>query len=305
MRARNLKPGFFKNSKLGKMPPLARLLFEGLWCMADGYGRLEDDPDKIKAEVLPYDDCDVNDLLGLLASGKDPFIKRYGSEKVDVIEVVKFTDHQNPHPKEKAKPSTFPESRENKLPEISSNLPVVESNLPEMLNPLPESTSGILNPEPPLPLPDILQVVVEDDFSEKPPKTPKHAGVYFDIDLRGDQLGEEEWLYRCMLEQRRSKNMSVMGCDSLRALLELYPNHKEHYRRWVTLPIEIRMAAFAYTYLKARASDPLAFAMWLIANRNSNDPKLLEFPKYLSAAKALVDKNELKVIIDAELPESA
>jgi hypothetical protein len=71
MRARNIKPGFFKNEELATKDPLARILFEGLWCMADREGRLEDRPARIKAEVLPYDECDIEPLLSSLASGGD------------------------------------------------------------------------------------------------------------------------------------------------------------------------------------------------------------------------------------------
>ena len=59
-RSRNIKPGFFLNDDLAECEPLARLLFAGLWCIADREGRLEDRPKRIKIEVLPYDNCDVN-----------------------------------------------------------------------------------------------------------------------------------------------------------------------------------------------------------------------------------------------------
>ena len=55
MRARNIKPGFFKNDTLAELEFAARLLFIGLWGLADRAGRLEDRPKKIKAEVFPYD----------------------------------------------------------------------------------------------------------------------------------------------------------------------------------------------------------------------------------------------------------
>src|SRR5262244_3073085 len=54
IRARNIKPGIFKNELLGAADPLLTLLFEGLWCMADREGRLEDRPLRIKAEIFPY-----------------------------------------------------------------------------------------------------------------------------------------------------------------------------------------------------------------------------------------------------------
>ena len=106
MRARNIKPGFFKNEELAAKDPLARILFQGLWCMADREGRLEDRPARIKAEILPYDACDIESLLTSLASGDDPFILRYESEGRRFIQVVHFAKHQNPHLKESK--STIP-----------------------------------------------------------------------------------------------------------------------------------------------------------------------------------------------------
>lgn len=54
-RARNIKPGFFKNELLAEMPPEIRLLFMGLWCIADREGRFEERPKKIKMELFPCD----------------------------------------------------------------------------------------------------------------------------------------------------------------------------------------------------------------------------------------------------------
>jgi hypothetical protein len=98
MRARNLKPGFFKNEILGALQPIARLLYEGLWCLADREGRLEDRPTRIKVEVLPYDDCNVDTLLIELTKFK--FINRYSVNGDNYIEILNFKKHQNPHIKE-------------------------------------------------------------------------------------------------------------------------------------------------------------------------------------------------------------
>ena len=62
MRARNIKPGFFKNEALADCDLQARLLFVGLWCMADREGRMEYRPKRIKIEVLPYDNCNIEKL---------------------------------------------------------------------------------------------------------------------------------------------------------------------------------------------------------------------------------------------------
>lgn len=103
-RVRFLKPGFFTNEALGELPPITRILFAGLWCLADREGRLEDRPKRIKAEVLPYDDADVDLLLVQLEEAG--FVERYTVDGRDYLAVVNFVKHQHPHHKEV--PSTYP-----------------------------------------------------------------------------------------------------------------------------------------------------------------------------------------------------
>lgn len=105
-RSRNIKPGFFSNEYLGELDPMARLLFAGLWCIADREGRLEDRPKKIKIEVLPYDDSDVDKLLDDLMNADEHFIIRYEVEGNKYIQISNFKRHQNPHKNEK--PSDIP-----------------------------------------------------------------------------------------------------------------------------------------------------------------------------------------------------
>ena len=99
-RSRNIKPGFFKNEQLAECQPLVRLLFAGLWCLADRAGRLEDRPKRIRAEILPYDDGSVDEMLNELH--KNGFIVRYSNAGQGFIHVVNFHKHQNPHCKEQA-----------------------------------------------------------------------------------------------------------------------------------------------------------------------------------------------------------
>lgn len=104
MRSRNIKPGFFVNDELAGLEPLARLLFIGLWCAADREGRLEDRPVRLKATILPYDNCSIESLLkSLEAVG---VIIRYEVEKNRYIQVINFEKHQSPHIKERE--STIP-----------------------------------------------------------------------------------------------------------------------------------------------------------------------------------------------------
>ena len=103
-RSRNIKPGFFTNDVLGELPALTRLLFAGIWTLCDREGRLADRPRKIRAEVLPYDVCDPEEMLQSLE--KAGFIHRYEVEGVQVMQVLTWHKHQNPHVKEAA--STLP-----------------------------------------------------------------------------------------------------------------------------------------------------------------------------------------------------
>jgi hypothetical protein len=97
-RARNIKPGFFKNEDLAECSPWARLCFAGLWILADRSGRLQDRPRKIKGELFAFDSIEVEPLLVELH--RRGFIDRYVADNVAVIQVVTFEKHQNPHHRE-------------------------------------------------------------------------------------------------------------------------------------------------------------------------------------------------------------
>lgn len=99
MRARNIKPGFFTNEQLAEVSFAARLLYIGLWCMADREGRLEDRPKRIKMEVFPGDSIEINPLLGELAA--QDLIVRYEVDGGKYIEIPTFLEHQRPHHQEK------------------------------------------------------------------------------------------------------------------------------------------------------------------------------------------------------------
>lgn len=103
-RARNIKPGFYKNEELAECSLMARFIFPGLWMIADREGRLEDRPKRIKGELLPYDNADMDKLLDELAAWG--LIVRYQVNGERFISIPKFLTHQNPHHRETE--STFP-----------------------------------------------------------------------------------------------------------------------------------------------------------------------------------------------------
>ena len=99
MRARNLKPGIFKNEVLAKLGAHHFILFEGLWCLADREGRLEDRPERIEAEIFPFkwQKVNVESMLQDLAQADPAFIIRYTRDENRYIQVVAFKAHQRPH----------------------------------------------------------------------------------------------------------------------------------------------------------------------------------------------------------------
>lgn len=110
MRIRTIKPEFFLHEAMAAQKPLDRILFVGLLCAADVEGRLEDRPARIKAQILPYDDWDVD--AGLSALARALFIVRYtaevGGQPTRLIQVVNFRKHQRISGKEAEGKSVYP-----------------------------------------------------------------------------------------------------------------------------------------------------------------------------------------------------
>lgn len=167
-RARNIKPGFFANDLLAEIEPLGRILFAGLWTIADREGRLEDRVKKIKAQVLPYDDCNCDALLQELH--KYGFILRYEVDGNRFIQIVKWAEHQNPHVKEAE--STIPAPDKNSTNTVQAEeIPERAGLIPLTLNPITDS----LNPITPTPAKPGAEYPQE--FEEVWAEYPKRPGA--------------------------------------------------------------------------------------------------------------------------------
>lgn len=149
-RARNIKPQFFTNDELSELPPLARLLFIGLWTIADFKGCFEYKPKRLKVQLLPYDDCDIEQLVSVL--DKSRFISIYSVQGQTFGKVLNFNKHQNPHKNEKEKGSDIPDIYQNDAENVmfSDNLEDIEinhdqngSDPADSLNLIPDSCSPI------------------------------------------------------------------------------------------------------------------------------------------------------------------
>lgn len=146
MRARNIKPGFWRNEQLVEQPFQTRLLFIGLWNLADREGRVENRPKKIKLEIFPADDVDIS--LEITRLSEAGLVKVYEADGVKCIEVVNFKKHQNPHHRE-AESELPPVPENNGIdPQPPENKEAPES--PGQAQGQPEESradSGFLNPD--------------------------------------------------------------------------------------------------------------------------------------------------------------
>lgn len=148
-RTRSIKPSFFDNEILGDLPPLTRLLFIGLWCIADREGRLQDRPKRIKKELLGYDDVTTDTVNEMLQSlHESGFICRYDVEGTKYIHIINFVKHQNPHIKEKSSeiPPSPMESLRIKKECYLMPMSDQESTAQELCSPAVETQQAVPSP---------------------------------------------------------------------------------------------------------------------------------------------------------------
>ena len=119
-RARNIKPAFFMNEDLAESnDALGRILFIGLWTIADYKGDLEWRPGRIKAQLLPYDDCDIKKLA--INLDKSGFVRFYSDGEKIYLNITNFVKHQNPHKNEREGGSEIPEFTETMRQAVDLN----------------------------------------------------------------------------------------------------------------------------------------------------------------------------------------
>lgn len=101
-RIRTIKPEFWTDETIVKLPFEARLLFIGLWNFADDGGSLEYSPDRIKMQILPADsDCDVTALVDLLAAADliEYWLSDDGKKVLSIKNWIKHQKIDNPSKK--------------------------------------------------------------------------------------------------------------------------------------------------------------------------------------------------------------
>ncbi len=98
MRRREISPEFWTDEKVVSVSDGAKLLFQGLWNLADREGRLEDRPLVIGFKVRPWDPTAASRYLDELVGAK--LVVRYEVGDERYLLVPNFCEHQHVHPKE-------------------------------------------------------------------------------------------------------------------------------------------------------------------------------------------------------------
>ena len=132
MRARQISPGFFSSDQVVAVSFPARLLFIGLWTLADRDGRLRDEPSRIKRQIFPDDRVDTEKLLAELAG--EGLVDRYVVDGVPLMCIPAFPKHQSIHPHEaRSKLAPPPRDREMSLHDTASR--DIDANVHRLIKP--------------------------------------------------------------------------------------------------------------------------------------------------------------------------
>jgi hypothetical protein len=95
-RMRSLKPEFWHDQEITRLPRDARLLYMAMWNLADEHARLQGDPRFLKGQAFPYDDdltvTMIDALVGhLVTAGR---VERYTVRGAIYLHLPKLPKHQ-------------------------------------------------------------------------------------------------------------------------------------------------------------------------------------------------------------------
>ena len=102
-RIRTVKPDFWTDGNMVKLSPFARLLYIGMWnfTLCD-HGHVADDAMKLKLQILPMDNVDIDALLAeIMALGR--VVRVADKDGRSYLLVKRFEDHQKIDPRWKTR----------------------------------------------------------------------------------------------------------------------------------------------------------------------------------------------------------
>lgn len=248
-RARNIKPGFFTNEQLVELGFDRRLLFIGLWTLADREGRLEDRPKHIKMAIFPADDVNVDKALEELQSAN--LILRYEAGAKHYIQVLTFLKHQNPHHREPPsiipKPEALPMLQHHQSPGPDGNGNSGEPQASPTSQPPPAQgqpqaspssavlipDSGFLIPDSPSRIPDCGSRIPDPTEKSVPPRAKSRPSGSPGKSAAAFEAYASAYLLRYGVDPRRNakvngqlaKLVNRIGAEEAPAVAAFYVQH--------------------------------------------------------------------------------
>jgi hypothetical protein len=93
VRIRSIKPEFWKSERMAQLPRDVRMLFIGLWNLADDFGRFRAHPSLVKGELFAYDDdADVGAWLSELSKAGVVVLYTVNGQRYGFVR--NFAEHQ-------------------------------------------------------------------------------------------------------------------------------------------------------------------------------------------------------------------
>ncbi|MBV2127944.1 hypothetical protein [Arsukibacterium indicum] len=253
-RSRNIKPALFLNDDLAERNcPLGRLLFIGLWTLADYKGELEWRAGKIKAQLLPYDECDIKQLA--INLDKSGFIRFYSDGDKVLLNIPNFEKHQNPHKNEKAGGSDIPPYTETMRQAIDLTTLTINRDLSGLI---PEQ-DGTAPADSLLLIPDSLIPDPSKDIrtAEADAAKPERAKAAKDLDYSKWPSMPSDQVMKDWITLRKDKKMRVTQTvvDQFADQLKLASQAGFTVDECLALAIKKGWAGFEYEWMvNARAS---------------------------------------------------
>lgn len=188
-RARNIKYSFFQNDDIAELEPIERLLFVGLWTLVDFNGNGHYRPKRIKAQLFPYDEIDVDQAFDNLE--RVGLVMRYGQDRgktgarpgqgQTLFNVVNFAKHQAPHIKEKRAGTDIQQPGENALESLGKMRQHIEKQQdPDKTgtNPDPDPVEvGAAPADSGFLIPDSCMEQENEKAAEKPKRNGKKTAI--------------------------------------------------------------------------------------------------------------------------------
>ncbi len=174
-RIRTIKPDFWTDGNMVKLSPFARLLYIGMWnfTLCD-HGHVADDAMKLKLQILPMDNVDIDELLAeVMEQGR--VVRVSDGDGRTYLLVRRFEDHQKIDPRWKTRCPAC--AQQDSLAPIETPVSFTEPQRDSPQLPLGRDGMGRdgKNTRPPAPPKDDSDALFDAWYSSYPRKEAKGA----------------------------------------------------------------------------------------------------------------------------------